>query len=130
MEKEKHRRQPIEPGAESGKIHNAGNAGKHPASEAPSDTDMEKTSSTQAKQGGPAPKADVDLDLSIDEILADVHARRELFNPENRFIPPAVFEDALSRPSSGAGTAAKRRQEGLCRYPGAFPQKACCSPCH
>lgn len=111
MEKEKHRRQPIEPGAESGKIHNAGNAGKHPASEAPSDTDMEKTSSTQAKQGGPAPEADVDLDLSIDEILADVHARRELFNPENRFIPPAVFEDALSRPSSGGDNSKTKKPE-------------------
>ena len=40
-----------------------------------------------------------DLELSIDEILADVQARREFLNPENRFIPPAVFEDALNRPS-------------------------------
>ena len=78
MEKEKHRRQPMEPGAESGKIHNAGNAGKHPASRHPSDTDTEKTAPRRLNKVGPPPEAGVDLDLSIDEILADVHARREL----------------------------------------------------
>ena len=75
------------------------------------DTDAGDTVKTPASLSSPSDGMDDPDDLSIDEILADVHARRELFDPENRFIPPAVFEDALRPSASAAAPASSGKTE-------------------
>lgn len=74
-----------------------------------------KAATPSASKSSSSFMENTNLDLRVDEILADVHARRDLFSPEIRFIPPAAFEDAAgfpkNPPSSSAGSSIPGKAE-------------------